>query len=248
MRNLTIARAGDGSKHETWLSDPSRKNFDLLVAYYGDEPGKWKARADRYDHTKGLKYPWFNDFLKSNPWVLEYDAVLLADDDLEGDTATLADAFDVFHGAGLWLAQPALTEASVVSFPVLKASRGRLLRYLGFVEPQMPILSRECLRRLQGVMLEGGASGWGLSIVWSQVLGYPVDKMAVIDACPMKHMRPLQTGDMYTKVLPALGKDAGAELAATRTKYKDDMRQEVFREVLLDLADPMTLERLGRQR
>src|SRR6185436_15155367 len=89
MRNLAIARAGEQSHHPTWLSDTSRKNFDLFVAYYGDTPGKWREGADFYDHTKGLKYPWFYEFLQANTWVLDYDAIFLADDDLEGDTATV---------------------------------------------------------------------------------------------------------------------------------------------------------------
>ncbi len=215
--------------------------------YYGDHPGKWKEGADFYDHTKGLKYPWFDGFLKSDPWILDYDAVWLADDDLEGGTATLADAFDLFHSTGLWLGQPSLTYGSLVSHEMMKRKRGLLLRYVGFVEEQMPIFSKDCLRRLKHTMGET-KSGWGLGIAWAQILGYPKDKMAVIDAAPMKHLRPLSTSDMYTKVLPALGKVPMTELDEIREKYRDDMRIEVFREVALDPADPLTSERLERQR
>ncbi len=247
MRNLAIARAGEGSRHKSWLSEPSRKNFDLLVAYYGDPPGQWKEGADFYDHTKGLKYPWFDGFLRSHPWVLEYDAVWLADDDLEGDTRTVADAFDVFHSMGLWLGQPSLTYGSIVSHEMMKRKRGSLLRYVGFVEEQMPIFSRECLGRLRETLGET-KSGWGLGIAWAQILGYPKDRMAIIDVSPMKHVRPLGTSDMYTRVLPALGKDPMAELAQMREKYRDDLRLEVFSEIPLDPEHPLTHERLERQR
>jgi hypothetical protein len=247
VRNLAIARAGEQSHHWTWLSKPSRKNFDLLVAYYGDSPGKWKEGADFYDHTKGLKYPWFEGFLQSNPWILDYDAIWLADDDLEGDTATVADAFDIFHSSGLWLGQPALTADSVVSYEMMRRESGLLLRHVGFVEEQMPLFSRDCLRRLQGTLGET-KSGWGLGIAWAQLLGYPRDKMAIIDAAPMKHVRALRTSDMYTQVLPGLGKDPMTELTQMRETYRDDMRLEVFGRVPLNSAEPSTPERLARQR
>jgi hypothetical protein len=247
IRNLAIARAGDHSLHPSWLSHPSQKNFDLFVAYYGDSPGRWKDESDFYDHAKGLKYPWFDRFLASNPWILDYDAVWLADDDLAADTATVADAFEIFHEAGLWLGQPSLTADSVVSYEMMRRNPGALLRHVGFVEEQMPIFSRRCLHQVRHTFGES-KSGWGLGIAWAKILGYPKDKMAVIDAAPLRHVRPLQTGEMYTTVLPALGKDPRAELNAIRKRYEDDMRLVAFDRIFMDRSNPRSLERLQRQR
>jgi hypothetical protein len=246
MRNLAIARAGDDSLHESWLSEPARKNFDLLVAYYGGTPGKWKSNADFYDHTKGLKYPWFETFLQTASWILQYDAVWLADDDLEGDTATVADAFDIFHESNLWLAQPSLTADSIVTYDLMRRKPGNLLRHVGFVEEQMPVFSRESLGRIRHT-LGDTKSGWGLGIAWAQILGYPKDKMAVIDAAPLRHVRPLRMSDMYTAVLPALGKDPMDELNQMRKAYQDDMRLVVYGQAALDRADPRTPVRRARQ-
>lgn len=246
MRNLAIARAGENSKHETWLSHPRKKNFDLLVAYYGDEPGKWKPKADIYDHAKGLKYPWFDAYLKSHPKVLDYDAVWLCDDDLEADTATVRDLFDIFHETGLSLGQGAQSLSSVVSFPHVRCVPGMLLRYVGFVEEQMPIFSKQCLRQLRDTMGET-KSGWGLGIAWANLLGHPKYLMGVIDAAPIGHHRPLKAGEMYTQVLPAMGITARQELDAMRAKYRDEIRAVEYETVPLDPAHPLTKERLGRQ-
>ena len=247
MKNLAIARAGENSKHETWLSNPSKKNFDMLVAYYGDEPGKWRARADFYDRAKGLKYPWFSEYMELFPMMADYDAVWLCDDDLEADTETIADMFDIFHESGLWLAQGAQSVSSVVSFEHLRCRPGLLLRHVGFVEEQMPIFSKECLRRLKHTM-RLTKSGWGLGIAWTSTLGHPEDKMGVIDAAPIGHHRPLKAGEMYTQVLPAMGLTARQELDAMRSRYQEDMRLVEFDEVPLDPRHPLTPERLARQR
>jgi hypothetical protein len=246
-RNLAIARAGEDSRHETWISEPSRRNFDLLVAYYGAVAGKWADRADFYDHSQGLKYPWIHSFLPVNPWIFEYDAVWLADDDIEAETATLADMFDIFHERELWIGQPSKTKDSFQSHPMFRCKPGILLRYTEFVEEQMPIFSKATLGRLWETFGET-KSGWGLGLVWPKIVGFPPDRLGVIDATPVRHTRPHQTGEMYTRVLPQLGISARQELEMMRAKYKDDIHSDkIVGEVLLDRIDPRTRGRRARQ-
>jgi len=121
------------------------------------------------------------------------------------------------------------------------------VRHVGFVEEQMPIFSKECLRRLKHTM-RLTKSGWGLGIAWTSTLGHPEDKMGVIDAAPIGHHRPLKAGEMYTQVLPAMGLTARQELDAMRSRYQEDMRLVEFDEVPLDPRHPLTPERLARQR
>ncbi len=205
---LAIARAGDDSKHETWLSDRSRKNFDLLVAYYGKEPNKWRGNADFYDQTAGLKYPWFSDWLKNPTIDIDgYDAVWLSDDDIESTSAAVSDMFEIFHEHQLWVAQPAMRRDSVHTFPMFLTLPGYKLRYCNFVEAQTPIFSKFTLKTLTWTFGEN-QSGWGLDFLWVKELGHPKEKMAIIDAAPVYHGRPLRTSDMYTKVLPEKGTTA----------------------------------------
>lgn len=246
-RNLAIARAGDDSKHEGWLSDPAKKNFDLLVAYYGNTPGRFKDRAEIYHCQKGLKYPWFNAYLEGNPVVLEYDAVWLADDDIETDTARVSEMFDIFHEYRLGLAQPALTLKSCYSYPVLRVKRGCLLRFTEFVEEQQPVFSRDVLRLVRPT-LGLNVSGWGLGILWPELMGYPKDKIAVIDATPVGHYRCQQSGPMYKEILPSMGISARDELNKIQNVHGYYRSESVLSEVLLDPLHPLTKLRLERQK
>jgi hypothetical protein len=247
VKNLAIARAGNGSRHETWLSHPERKNFDLLVSYYKDEPGKWQSRSDRYDRSKGLKFPWFTAFLGSNPWVFEYDAVWLSDDDIEADTATVSDMFDIFHEKGLWIAQPSLTRGSAHSFGMFLCNPGNLLRYTEFVEEQVPIFSKDALVRVRHTFGET-QSGAGIGLMWPQILGFPGDKLAIIDATPIAHRRAIQSGEMYTEVLPSMGVSSPGELEYMKKKCNDSYHVNIYRGIIsLDPSDPKTAERRARQ-
>lgn len=244
-RNLAIARAGENSRHFTWLSDRSRKNFDVMASYYGVHEGKWKADADLYVHEHGLKYPWFSDFIAKNGRLADYDAVWLSDDDIKADTATISDMFDIFHERKLLLAQPSIARDTVFSFVHLVCQPGKLLRHVGYVEEQVPIFSREALAKLAPTF-SLNKSGWGLGLSWAALLGHPTDRMAVIDATPVRHIRRLRAGEMYTQVLPAMGIDHNTELEAMRSKYGNfDTRQ--FSAVDLDPGDSKTPERRRRQ-
>jgi hypothetical protein len=246
MKNLAIARAGDYSLHETWLSDPAKKNFDLLVAYYGAEPGKWKAKADLYDQTPGLKYPWFEQAWSLGKQFSDYDAIWLADEDIGADTETVSDMFDIFHESGLAIGQPAMADDGVVGFEMMRRVPGLLLRHTEFVEEQVPIFSRAALSRI-GHTFGEAKSGWGLGVAWSKIIS-PIEKtLGVIDACPVFHSRPLKAGSMYTHVLPGMGISARDELDQLRAGYQHDIRLVEISRTALDPGHPKTAGRLARQ-
>lgn len=246
MRNLAIARAGDYSLHETWLSNPEKKNFDLLVAYYGTEPGRWKAKADIYDQTPGLKYPWFQSIWSLGKRFSEYDAIWLSDEDIGADTETVSDMFDIFHESGLLIGQPAMADDGVVGFEMMRRIPGLLLRHTEFVEEQVPIFSREALRQI-GHTFGEAKSGWGLGVAWSKIISPYGKTLGIIDACPVFHSRPLKAGSMYTQVLPGMDVKALDELQQLMVKYQHDIRLVEVDRVPLDPADTRTAERLARQ-
>lgn len=244
MKNLAIVRAGDESRHETWLSDPARKNFDLLISYYGNQPGRYRDQADLYHEEKGLKYPWFSRYIAKNPWVLDYEAVWLSDDDIQVDTATLSDLFDVFHEQKLDLAMPALQKGSYNLFDIYMVRPGKLLRYVEFVHEQSPLFSGKALRKL-AESFGKNESGWGLGIMWAEILGRK--GMAIIDAAPVDHSRPIMISDMYTKVLPDLGKDPYKEFDEIKAQYGGGMRHIEIGSVDLDPSHARAQDRLLRQ-
>jgi hypothetical protein len=59
-----------------------------------------------------------------------------------------------------------------------------------------PIFRKDILLYLLHSFTEN-KSGWGLDLLWPHLLGSPRFKIAVLDACPVKHTRARGTGDFY---------------------------------------------------
>jgi hypothetical protein len=195
-RNLVILRAGDGSLHRDWIAGAPR-DFDLFISYYGEVPGRHRADADHYEHRRGAKWPCIAQLLRQNAeLVAEYDAVWLPDDDLSADTDTLNRMFAFFHAHRLALAQPALTRDSYFTWSTLLQQPDCHLRYTRFVEVMAPLFSRAALAACEHSFIES-RSGWGLDWVWPLLCERAgLDRIAVIDATPVCHTRPVG-GELY---------------------------------------------------
>ena len=196
-RNLVILRAGDSSLHPQWVAVGER-NFDLLVSYYGHRSDLHRSTADMYEVRSGPKWPCLGELLEANPQLINaYEAVWLPDDDLAVDTQTLNRMFDLFHGFGLSLAQPALTHNSFHTFDTLLQRPGYLLRYVGFVEVMAPLFSRSALRLCQETF-HLSRIGWGLDFVWPSLINNTNRRsIGILDATPVHHTRPVRGGDLY---------------------------------------------------
>jgi len=194
---LVVCRAGDSSLHREWIKNAEHKNFDLWIDYYGNEENRYKEEADYYYHRKGLKWPILYKAVRDHfEMIFQYDAVWFPDDDLLADTKTIHDMFELFSEYRLQIAQPALTEDSYASYAITIRNPNMILRYVDFVEVMAPIFSREALAECYPTF-NLGRTGWGLDFVWAKLLGYPTHGMAVLDATPVKHTRPVGGGDIY---------------------------------------------------
>ena len=192
---LVIARVGDNSLHPQWLL--GRPNFDVYISYFGDEPDKYREGATYYECVKGGKWPAIANIIKHNADLLEnYDVVWVPDDDLLVDTDTINRMFGLFHGLNISYGQPALTVDSYFTYPFLLCDDASLVRYTNFVEVMAPIFSRDALKEIAPT-IELSPSGWGLDFLWSKVFSKKgEDRVAVIDATPVKHTRPVG-GELY---------------------------------------------------
>jgi Protein of unknown function (DUF707) len=195
-RNLVILRAGDASLHRGWIAEPNR-DFDLFISYYGQQPDMHKGDADYYEMRRGPKWSCIGDLLVDHGELINrYDAFWFPDDDLAATTETLNRMFGLFHGFGLALAQPALTTDSYYSWDTLLQKPRYVLRHVAFVEVMAPLFERSALRACMQTFSES-RSGWGLDWVWPQLAGKGrKDAIAILDATPVKHTRPLG-GDLY---------------------------------------------------
>ena len=195
-RNLVVLRAGDQSLHREWIAGPAR-DFDLFVSYYGKTPGRHAGDADYYEMRAGPKWPCIADLLEEHPELIErYDAFWFPDDDLSADTDVVNRMFAFFCAHKLHLAQPALTPNSYYTWDTLLQDRSCHLRFTGFVEVMAPLFSRAALR-LCGPTFRESRSGWGLDWVWPELCkAEKLDAIAVLDATPVRHTRPVG-GELY---------------------------------------------------
>lgn len=199
-KNLAILRAGDGSLHRRWIAaPPAERDFDLFISYYGKTEGMHRTDAEYWEHRPGPKWSCIAELLAEHPELIDrYQAFWFPDDDLDADTDTLNRMFALFHGLRLKLAQPALTRDSYFSWPQLLQRPGFVLRQLAYVEVMAPLFTRDSLRTCLP-SFQRSRSGWGLDWLWPQALGGSRDgRIAVLDATPVKHTRPVGGGgDLY---------------------------------------------------
>lgn len=200
-KNLVILRAGDGSLHRNWLAGEAvfGRDFDLFISYYGKTEDRHRGDSEFWEHRPGPKWSCLAEIFAERPELVDsYQAFWLPDDDLDADTATLNRMFALFHGLQLKLAQPALTRDSFFTWPQLLQRPEYLLRQMAFVEVMAPLFTRDSLRACMSSFSDS-RSGWGLDWIWPQRVGGSEDGLiAVLDATPVKHTRPIGGGgDLY---------------------------------------------------
>ncbi len=214
-RNLAVLRAGDASLHPGWIAAPAR-DFDLFVSYYGQQPDRHADTADYHEMRPGPKWPGIARLLDEHPELLDrYDTFWFPDDDLAADAHTLDRMFAFFRAHRLALAQPALTHDSYFTWNTLLQQPRYHLRYTRFVEAMAPIFSRAALAACAPSFGES-PSGWGLDWAWPVLCERAgLDRIAVIDATPVRHTRPVG-GELYRN---HPGMDPRADAAAVVRKY-----------------------------
>ena len=198
-RNLVIVRAGRDSRHPEWLAGASLRNFDVMVSHYASDAVLDEREADYVELVPGMKWPRLHRlWTERRDWFLGYDACWFPDDDLSCDGANVSRMFDVFHAHGLWLAQPALAPGSYVAHAITRRASGHTLRFTNFAEVMCPLFERSALERLAYTFAQS-VSGWGLDYLWPHLLGYPKNRIAILDATPVVHTRPQGTGANYAR-------------------------------------------------
>ncbi|MFC5447346.1 DUF707 domain-containing protein [Paenibacillus aestuarii] len=199
-RFLVIGRVGDSSIHQEWLQPAAYKNFDLCLSYFGSTPGRYADECDFYQAIPGLKWPTVKDTIALfGKDILHYDAIWMPDDDISANAYDINRMFHLFMEQGLELAQPALTPDSFFAHGITVKKNDYLLRYSHFVEPMVPLYSRNAFQKLLPTF-DKSESGWGLDFVWPKVLGFPYRKIGVIDEVTVKHTRRVGGGELYKNI------------------------------------------------
>jgi hypothetical protein len=189
-RNLVVLRAGPDSLHEAWLKNcpEQARNWDLCLCTYAD--GAPHMQSEYRVHIAGTKFQGLATLLASRDFWLAYDYVWFPDDDLLTSWQDINRLFELCRAHGLALAQPSLSEGSFLNHAITQRVDGLLLRFTSFVEIMAPVFSRAALRRAAATFALD-PSGYGLDHLWPAIIDVPPASIAVIDAVPVLHTRPI---------------------------------------------------------
>lgn len=205
---LVFSSVGDRNNIQTWISDPSKKDFDLTIYYFGEEESP-VFDADLVVKRKGLKFDNFHHFLNHND-ISQYESIWVVDDDIIMDTASINRMFQIFLEYKLRLAQPSFDNESHVPHAVTRNNPNCILRYTNFVENNVAIFSSDVIPLLKN-SFKDAKTGFGVDFVWPAILNYPTNEIAVIDEVSCCH--PITDYSSLDEVVPRhLHKLQGTEL------------------------------------
>jgi len=231
-KNLVICVVGDFSYHTHW---PKRKkrNFDLMLVYYGETKDKYKDDADYYLQTKGL-FKLENIAAGVNKYydvLLGYDAIFMPDDDMRISTSSINRLFKIFHQYKLDLAQPTIGFGDIVH-PIYKTVPGCILRYSNLVDIGCPIFKRQLLLEMLPLFTLN-RSGYGINYVWSKK--FKDKKIALIDGVALTHLKDIakikKRDPNYNKTLTESGINGMREMAAIMNQFNASDIKEIHQTI-----------------
>lgn len=186
-RRCVFTSAGDRNAVAGWLPQGGERDFDLLVAFYGDDDARFaelSRLADRAWRIKGGKAQNLRALVLAGEIDLSpYSHVWLPDDDLLLDPRDIPRLFDLAESFGFAVCQPAFDRLGRVTWPVTAVARHRdQVRLTDFVEVTCPLFRRTDLQAFLRVF-DGSLSGWGLDLWFAHALGAETPgRFGIIDA------------------------------------------------------------------
>lgn len=190
-KNLIIVRAGPHSLHRQWL-DGADPDFDLLVAAY--HPAAMSDDTDFITHClhPGAKVAGWKWVLDDRPGVFDqYERIAFVDDDIASSVSTFNKCFEVGERYGLQIWQPALSHDSYVTYAASLRNPLFELRFCNYVEMMCPFFETGLLRQAAPLFSMGFESG--IDLIWCSIAHENGGRCAVVDACMVKHTRPVGT-------------------------------------------------------
>jgi hypothetical protein len=178
--NLVFTSAGDRSNLRGWLR--GRRDFDLWVVYYGEQPGTLRELATYHVSRRGAKFQNLHYCYQQWPQVFaRYDAIMVMDDDIVIDATAITRLFEIRRELDLWALQPAFRLAGKVSWDITAVHAMAKLRYTNFIENTCPLFRRDKLDAFMAVY-DPELVGYGVDWWFLRTLGSELDnRVAVVD-------------------------------------------------------------------
>lgn len=200
--NLLVHNKGPGA-----VPIPAAAGVDVMEIYFDRaqmeaEIGGSMARVVVFDDDKKVrKLGVLHKILAARPkLLLEYERLQLSDDDVTPVGPDAGALFALFESiaseTGCRVAQPALTTDSYHCHRVVMHEPRYAWRRVTFVEVMIPIFTRagfvDYAKHFgETVMM------WGLDTLWSNREMDAGRPLAILDATPWRHSRPLYTSSAY---------------------------------------------------
>jgi len=167
QKNMVFTSAGDNTNFfNWWLSDS--QEYDVFLYYYGtnnDTFDKYKSLVHYAEKAKGSKFQNFYKFYKNNPEIIEeYDYFFIVDDDIEIKAKNINYLFNIANTYNLDICGPSFNTKSKISWPHTKHKANCILTYVNFVEVNVPLFSKEALKKLMDVY-DPILIGWGIDFL-----------------------------------------------------------------------------------
>jgi hypothetical protein len=120
----------------------------------------------------------------------DYDYLIITDDDVHLPENFLNRYLSAVQHFDLDISQPAHAWRSYVSYSITRCRFGVMARRTNFVEiGPLTVLSAKCFDAL--LPFPETRYGWGLDLLWSDIAEKANLKMGIVDALPLRHLRPV---------------------------------------------------------
>jgi hypothetical protein len=184
MRNLVYSSVGCENFVDSW--NCPQRTFNTAIVWYERSKPILAHKPDFLLTHTGYKFQNFLILLEQFPAMKEHDYILFADDDIRLDSEKVCAIFELARKYQLDACQPSLTTDSVVNWPHTRHKPGVLLEYTNLVEIQCFCLSKRLLEMAMP-FFHLIVSGWGLDLIFWELLGKPLDRMAILHSVEVQH-------------------------------------------------------------
>jgi hypothetical protein len=191
---LVYSSAGDRADIASWACGP--RQFDVLLSYYGDQPGRFADLADGYEERQGSKFRNLWEWHRRDPErFAAYDAVLIIDDDLALSADQIGELFRIRERYDLWVLQPSFSPRGKLSWDVTRQRPRCELRFTNFVESGAPLFAADQLWSFFDVY-DGSLTGYGIDhwYLHSMAALDNPRRVAVVDAVVTRNPTNRQKG------------------------------------------------------
>jgi hypothetical protein len=173
-RWCVFVSAGDFSNVAAWVEQEPDRQWDLIVAFYGDsdeEFRKLKELSDAIFPIKGGKFPNLKSLWSRQPDLFSgYEFIMVADDDLIFQFGNLSQLFAIAARYQFSVSQPAFSSDGRISHEITRwPGIGSYIRIVNFVEITVPLFRADLLQAFLAVY-DGVLVGWGIDWWFCQVL------------------------------------------------------------------------------